>query len=236
MSKIRLYLQKEQISENVNIVDRDVIHKLRDVLTVGRNERIYVFDGQGSEYSFRVEKLQKNSLLIRKEQSSRSEKETRKKIILGIPILKEQKIELIIEKATELGIYKFQPFICERSIRRPFSLQKIERFKKIIQEASRQSDRLWLPQIEETLAFEEIITRTYALKLCCFRNGERLTNISQYADKEIFIIAGPEGDFSDNEYSRLKANNFKFIKIAGHILRSETACLFCSGLVNYLLQ
>lgn len=233
MPKTRIYLAPEKISDYIEISDKEIIHKVNNVLRVLAGEEIYVFDGVGREFIFTISKITKKLLILSNKKLSHQENLSAKKIILGFPLVKEERIDFILQKATELGVFSFQPFICERSINVKPGLVKIERWRKIVMEACRQSERLWLPEIKEVIDFAQVARLNYKIKLAGHISGEGLSG--KFDSDEVFIVVGPEGDFSNQEIEALVQNNFKLIKFAPNILRVETAAAFFVGLVNYFL-
>ncbi|MFA5270846.1 MAG: RsmE family RNA methyltransferase [Candidatus Omnitrophota bacterium] len=235
MSKVRIYIPNEELSVNLKIEEREILHKIKDVLTLKESEKVYVFDGAGKEYVYEIGDVNRNHVLLINKQISRQDDEIKNKIILAIPLLKEQKIEYILEKATELGVESFQPFICERSIREMPSSEKMKRWARIVQEATRQSERLWIPKIEEILAFDNLMKKDFKTKICAAIDGAYIKDMKNYNKEKVLLIAGPEGDFSPQEFIKMKDNNFYFLKLSENILRAETASVFMVGLANYLM-
>lgn len=233
MSKIRVYIEPEKISDFIDLDEKGIIHKIKDVLRLKGNEELYVFDGKGREYLYKIKNFKNRSILIEKKAVEREQSLPRKKIILGFPFLKEEKIDFILQKATELGVFTFIPFICERSIRMVPSPNKLTRWKKIVTEAARQSERLWIPQIYDTLNFKEIAKSNYKVKLAAAFQGSNLEEIIDKQWEEILIIVGPKGDLTQHELAELKENNFQFVRLSSHILKAETAAIFAVGLINY---
>ncbi len=235
MSKIRFHIPKELIANIISIEDKSLLHKIKNVLSLKVNETVYIFDGQGNEYIYKICEINRNSVKISMERTEIKKCENTAKIILAVPLLKEQKLDLIFQKAAELGVKAFLPFICERSIREKPSSAKIERWKKIAHEATRQSQRLWIPEIRSVISFEELVKQESSLKLAASIKGKIMQEVDAKADN-ILIAIGPEGDFSDNEYLKLEKYGFSFIKLSKNILRTETACIFSVGLVNYFIE
>lgn len=233
MPKIRIYIESKDISDFIEIKGSSIIHKIRNVLRLEKGDSLYVFDGQGSEYQCRIEAISKKSVSIKRESLSKSSPASDRRIILGFPLVKEDKIDFILQKSTELGVEGFIPFACERSLKVKVTDKKLERWERIIIEALRQSERLWMPSLEEVLDFQEIVNVSHKIKLVASIKGEKISSILNGQEKEIFILVGPEGGFSPSEYSKLEDNNFKFLKLSSHILRVETASIFSVGLVNY---
>jgi len=235
MSKVRLFFPKDKISDIVVINDKETLHKTNDVLVLKKGERVYLFDGEGTEYRYQISEANRKYISLKKEAVERTVSSPKEKITLAIPLLKEPKLELILQKATEFGIWSFQLFTCERSIHGQPSSGKKERWKKIIDEATRQSDRLWTAQINEIVDFETLTKQDFSLKIAASITGQKITGIIKEKCPKTLLVIGPEGDFSPNEYEKFKISGFKFLKLSENILRVETAAIVASGLINYFL-
>jgi len=233
MSKIRIYIQPEDINNFIEIKDKNFVHKIKNVLRLGKGDSLYIFDGQGKEYLYGIEAIAKKSVSIKMESLFKNSPAENRRIILGFPLAKEDKIDFILQKATELGVEGFIPFACERSLKVKVTDKKLERWKRIITEALRQSERLWMPSLEEVLDFQEITNVNYKVKLVASANGEKVSSLLNGQEEEVLILVGPEGGFSPSEYDQLEQSNFKLLKLSSHILRVETASIFSVGLINY---
>lgn len=235
MSKIRVYIPSQSIKEIIEISENETIHKIKNVLRLKQDDFIGIFDGKGKEYSYDLIEIKKNAIYLKKNRLERKQDCQKRKIILGFPLTREEKIDFILQKATELGVSDFMPFISERSINVKPSASKLERWKKIILEATRQSGRLWMPALNNVIEFSEVCKCHYPIKLAAAIKGADPDNLTPIDAKEILVLIGPEGDFSKKEYDSLAKNNFKFIKLSDNILRVETAAIFAAGLLNCLM-
>ncbi len=233
MAKVRIYIQSKDINDFIEIKDKNLVHKIRNVLRLKKEDSLCVFDGQGKEYLYRIEAIAKKNISIKRESLSRSSLAPDRRIILGFPLAKEDKIDFILQKATELGVDGFIPFACKRCLEVKVTDKKLERWKRIIIGALRQSERLWMPSLKEVLDFQEITNVSYKVKLVASVKGERVSSVLDGQEEEVFVLVGPEGGFSHSEYNQLEQSNFKFLKLSSHILRVETASIFSVGLINY---
>jgi len=236
MSKIRIYIEPIKIKDILSIHDKDIVRKIYNVLRLKKGQAIAVFDGEGKEYSYSISSIDKQSLIIKKEEIVRDILASDKRITLGFPLMKEEKIDFILQKATELGVFGFVPFISQRSLQSKPSLSKFARWQKITIEASRQSERVYLPVISDILPLAELVKRKYDAKFLASMEGLPLEDLSDCKKNNVLILVGPEGDFSLKEHSIFQENNFQFIKLSQNILRSETAGVFFTGLMSYLLN
>jgi 16S rRNA (uracil1498-N3)-methyltransferase len=236
MSKVRVYIKPQEIGDSVVIGEKTVLHKMKDVCRLREGDPVFVFDGEGSEYLFVVSQVSKKQIVIKKKKRQIKESYPLKKIHLGFPLVKEDRVDYILQKATELGVSVLTPVICERSLRNKPSKNKVERWQRIILEAARQSLRLWVPQLTGIMNFQEAIKSSHQVKLAGSIDGVGVEKIVKKQWKEIFIMVGPEGDFSPSEFKELEVNNFQFIKLSPNLLRVETAAAFSVGLVKYFMN
>jgi 16S rRNA (uracil1498-N3)-methyltransferase len=234
MSNTRIYISPQEISDLIEIKNKETIHKLTNVLRLEKTEKINIFDGKGTEYTYSIEDLTKKHLLVKKEAIFKKSQPPERELILAFPLIREEKINFILQKATELGVSRFIPYISQRSLQIKSPQNKLQRWRKITIEASRQSGQLWLPALDNLLNFQDLLKFNCRIKLVASIKGEK---IETFLEKEnILIVIGPEGDFSSSEYYSLKENNFRFIKLAKNILRVETAAIFAVGLLNYFIE
>jgi len=208
------------------------VHKLKDVLRVREESEVFVFDGKGKQFSYAVASIDKKKISLNKKKLNRSAPLAKRRIVLGFPLTQEAKVDFILQKATELGVFKFIPFRCERSLRRSPSAERLGRWQKIVIEATRQSERLWVPEIEGVVEFSSLTRRTFACKCAASYRGRKIKSLPA-GEGECLIVVGPEGDFSEQEYGALERCEFKFIKLSHNTLRLETAAIFSVGLLSY---
>ena len=160
-------------------------------------------------------------------------------IVLIIPLLKEAKIDLILQKATELGVSKIIPVIMERSIVKIDSereLKKIERWTKICKEASEQSMRVTIPVITEVKKLSDL-KEIEGVKLVCSTKEKQNTikmflQTNQSYDK-INIVIGPEGGITLKEEEYLNSIGFESVSLGKRIMRVETVPMFILSVLNY---
>lgn len=161
-----------------------------------------------------------------------------KKVCLIIPVLKENKMDMILQKSTELGVDEIIPVITERSIIRVDGKEnkKIERWNRICKEASEQSMRTDIPKISNIKNLKDIINID-GLKVIC-STTEKKNNIKMFLQSnnsydKINLVVGPEGGLSNNEEKFLENNNFVRVSLGSQILRVETVPIFILSVINY---
>lgn len=160
------------------------------------------------------------------------------KVTLIIPILKENKMDLILQKSTELGVDSIIPIITERTVVKVENkeVKKIERWQRICKEASEQSKRLTIPNIENIKRIDDL-KNISDLKIVCSTtkgcpNFKNFLQTHRNYDR-IFIVIGPEGGLSSIEEQKLNSLGFESISLGENILRVETVPLSVLSMINY---
>ncbi|WP_404453514.1 16S rRNA (uracil(1498)-N(3))-methyltransferase [Oceanobacillus kapialis] len=165
-------------------------------------------------------------------------------IVQGLP--KGDKLDLIIQKGTELGAKAFIPLQAARSVVKwdHKKLQKkTERFAKIAKEASEQSHRNHIPEIKQTMSFTELIEESnyYDVKIFAYEEEAKTKHYQAYGDilkkikvgQKLLVLIGPEGGIAEQEAERLKEADFHPVRLGPRILRTETAALYILASISY---
>jgi len=234
MSRTRIYIEPQLIQPQIRLAQRDTVHKLRDVLRLEKENQLYVFDGQGNEYLYRIDDFDRRQLLISQEKASRRQTKPGHELILAFTPLNEEKTAYLLQKAVELGADAFVPFSCERSLKNKVTADRSSRWRRIIIEACRQSERLWLPRMLPPAAFRDILGFDAGLRIVATIDGRPAQEILPQKPLDTIIAVGPTGDFSRSEYEQLRQCGFSFLKLSENMLRVETAAAFAVGVLNYL--
>ena len=246
-SKIRLYFSDKIQSDLVTHLNKNQSHYIKNVMRLKPGENISIFNSYG-EWNSKIESYEKGKAQIkilnkvRGHQRYRKEllyKENEKKIWLAFAPIKQNPLNFMIQKATELGVQKFIPLICERSIVKNINTARI---KKIIIESSEQSNRLSIPEIkkiESLKNFLKIFPKNGYIIFCDINTHEK--NLKEILKKKIegpiCILVGPEGDFSETERQLIINLNQAYpLSLASNILRAETAAIAAIAIVNFRLN
>lgn len=219
--KVRLRLYVPQAIEGKEVaLGKEQIRHLK-VLRVQEGQRIVLFDGRGNAFEVvYTEKVSKGEVLCGKRVESHTEPPIR--ITLASAAPKGSRMDTLIEKVSELGVFEVIPTIYKRSIVEPGS-SKIERLQKIATEACSQSERNIVPRISESKKFEEVMKTAgkFKHKIICHKDGSEMPIL----DGETLILIGPEGDFTPEEMERTVKEGFVKVKLASSVLRVETAAI-----------
>ncbi len=216
-------------------------HYLRDVLRLKKGERIRLFGSPDFEYAAEIAALSKQLKVKVLEKSARPARQE-VRITLAQSLPKTDKMDLIVQKATELGAHKIVPFVSSRSI--PVlgpdkAKQRRERWQKIALEAARQCRRPDVPEISPVVSFREMLhgSAVAQLKIIFWEDEEGATIkrvLGENAGGNSIIIAiGPEGGFSPHEIDAARAHGFIPTTLGKQVLRTETAGLATLAIIQY---
>jgi len=231
MSKVRIYHKSEAVPQTVSITESGLVHKIKNVLRLRAGDEFYLFNGKGSEYLFRVTAFSRFGVDASQIRFVRFQPAAAFNITLAFAMVKENKVDFILQKSTELGVDRFMPFTCERSLKAMATAKRIGRWNKIIIEACQQSGRLWLPSLMEVVDFSSLLTSVFECKLVASLQGASSLGEFKTGIKDILVAVGPEGDFTPAEYRRLFENAFRCLRLSDNILRTETAAILAVGLL-----
>lgn len=163
-------------------------------------------------------------------------------VTIAQSLVKEQKMDLILQKSCELGVSEIIPINTTRSIVKldKNENKKIVRWNKILKEASEQSKRVVIPKLNEILNIKDLAILDYDLKILCTVN-ELSKNLKDVLPKDlnnlkILFVIGPEGGFTDSEEKILIDNGFISTSFGSRVLRTETASLYALSIINYILM
>ena len=242
----KFFAEKENISENQILLDGEEAKHILKVLRMQTGESLTVCDGCGTDYETVIESTEKNSLTVRILEKRPSEAESAVKITLFQCLPKASKMEYVIQKCTELGIYKIIPCISERCVVKLNSdadaAKKVERWQSIAKAAAKQSGRGIIPEIGMPVTFKEAVSQmaAYPLSFVPYENEQghtlkTLLRASQQPDCAAFII-GPEGGFAPEEIALAEQNDIQTVTLGKRILRTETAGEVVISMMNYELE
>ena len=213
------------------------IHHIKNVMRMKNNDTIEVVYNN-KLYICSINEIEPLSLDIK--EVIEEENKINLDITIAIGLVKEQKMDLILQKLTELGVNRIIPVSMERSIvkldKNKFEKKKV-RWETICKEASEQSKRTSIPVIEEIMTIKELAKLESDYKLIASTKEKNkklnyyLQNIKECA--KIIMVIGPEGGISDKEESFLNDNNFESVSFGDLIFRVETAAIYAASIFNF---
>lgn len=230
------YFSKEKINNRFILNDDDLYH-IKKVMRMKDNDKIIVVNSDKA-YICCLQNVKQNIEIIIENELENIDYKT-PNITLIIPILKEQKMDLILQKSTELGVSKIIPIITNRSIikvKQGDEPKKIERWKKIVKEASEQSHRIDIPIIENIKAIQELGNIDGIKYVCSTKEKKKnikyvMKNKSNY--DRISVVIGPEGGLTTKEENDLNEIGFESVTLGNRIMRVETVPIFILSIINY---
>lgn len=254
----KFFVRDEQINKNnIQILEDDVNH-IVNVLRMKKDDELQICNQDtGENYIAKIIEITKKSVECEIKEKLDKTTESNVKITLFQGIPKFEKMELIIQKNTEVGVEKIVPVIMERTVVKldeKLAIKKVERWQKIAEIAAKQSMRDIIPKIENVIKIKDIekFSSNFDSILVAYENEEKnmlkteLIKIREekskkenYNEKNIYniaIVIGPEGGIAEKEIDILKNNGAKFVSLGKRILRTETAGIVMSGNIMYELE
>ena len=247
MTRRRFYGPPEAFAPEARSVTLRVeeTRHLRDVLRLKSGDEVYVFDGAGREVRGKVRKIARDSTevsVVSEVEPGRAESPL--KLTLAVALLKGEKFDLVVQKVTELGIVRVIPIITARAdvkIRDDDDAErKLIRWRRIALEATKQCGRARLMDIENPIAFGDLIERTRAddeLRLMFSeRDGTSLAAAAPETDERgdsVIALVGSEGGWADEEIDQAHVAGWKIVTLGGRILRAETAAIVVATLLQH---
>lgn len=259
----KFFVKTEQIENNNIIINGDDVNHIINVLRMKKDDKIRVCNQDtGDNYNAQITQYTKNEVdceIIEKINKT-TESNVHITLFQGLP--KFEKMELIIQKNTEVGVNRIVPVIMERTVVKideKVAGKKLERWQKIAEIAAKQSMRDVIPKIDNIIKLKDMDTTNFDAVLVAYENEEHnklkdelqklkqklKSNSSNNSSKDntedtlqynIAIVIGPEGGIAEKEIEMLAEKNAKFVSLGKRILRTETAGLVMAGNVLYELE
>ena len=232
---IRLYHPNSIVENTTGLLSKEHTHYVVNVMRLKRGSEVNFFNKNG-EWNSEIIFLNKDRVEVKFLKKVKLPCST-SKIELAVCLIKKNPMEIILQKATELGVSRIIPIISERTEVKELNY---ERAKKIIIEATEQSNQLNPPEISEIIKLKKFIEqkeKTSQLLFADVNAKNKIKSKDLNTEKPIVILIGPEGDFSPNERELIvsKSNTISF-SLSKNILRSDTAVISAISLVNFILK
>ena len=250
----KFFVKTEQINNNDIVIIGDDVNHIINVLRMKKTDKVQICNQDtGDNYNAEIVNYSKNEVecKIISKINETTESNVHIPLFQGIP--KFEKMELIIQKNTEVGIKSIVPVIMERTVVKldeKIASKKLERWQKIAEIAAKQSMRDIIPQIGNITKLKDIDTTEFDAVLVAYENEEHnmlktelqklerkiKSNNSSEQQYNIAIVIGPEGGISEKELVMLAEKNAKFVSLGKRILRTETAGVVMAGNIIYELE
>jgi len=238
----RFYVSPESVKDKKIYVEKKESHHIIDVMRLQEGDSVTAFDGAGKEYEGRIAAIKNKKVIIDIFRAKTVDKKLPVSVSIAQAMPKKGKMDLIIQKVTELGVDEIFPVESSRTVvktKTERSRHKIERWQKIAIEASKQCGRTELPKVQDITYFDEMLAcmDRYDLTIMpCLSEGT-ITLKSALKDikrpNKVLVIIGPEGDFSKEEIKKASEKGAVLVTLGELILKSDTAAIATISVLNH---
>lgn len=232
------FVEPKNVFDDELVISGEEAHHISRVMRKKTGERIWVVDGEGGTYEVEVSNKDKNRLHCKILKKRRRVGEPVAHVTLAQGVLKGEKFELLIQKATEIGVSKIIPMLSERTIVKPGKNKKT-RWSTIARSAMKQCGRSIIPKITEPLPLNKVLSQGIDSSLRFIAQAHEsskplhhyFTESARLSHKKALIVVGPEGGFTEEEVELAQEQGFKKVSLGSRRLRAETAGIVFSALV-----
>lgn len=237
----RFYIPNPRIENGLLKIEGDEVKHIRKVLRLKTGDEILVFDGLGKEFEGTIVEEGRSSVMVKIQDMLSPKRDSPLEVTLAQSLLKGEKMDYLIQKATELGVKEIIPFFSSRSVpllEKSRSLKRHHRWEKIAVEAAKQCGRGVVPKIESLQTYSGMLHAASAdqLRLILWeRDGIKLRDMLEGSKerRKVFFMIGPEGGFSQDEIEKAERVGFIAVTLGRRILRAETASLCFLSILQY---
>lgn len=230
----RFFLLNTPLTTGGQIDLHPLRHQLIRVLRAQPGQRIVLLDGSGSEFVAELCQIDRTGVWAKIVEQRHSAAEAQIDVALYACVLKADKMEWVLQKATELGVNRFVPVISQRTIVRPISevAKKLTRWQAIVREAAEQCGRTCLPQIAPPLMWNDAIAQAQGPRAILWEGADSQSPslpawlARQRAEAQsLNLLIGPEGGLAAEEVQAAQQHDWQTVTLGRRILRAETAAL-----------
>lgn len=239
----RFFVDEKNIFDDIIAIEGGDVKHIKDVIRLKEGDKVEI-SSQGVLYICEIYIIEKKKIITKILHKELGKHEPPVSIILYQGLPKSNKMDFIVQKATEIGVKEIYPIETKRSIvkikNKKKEKNKTNRWNKISEEAAKQSKRDYIPKINPILSFKEMVSLLKEEEniLVPYENEKSKTMkgaLKDISNKKIHVIIGPEGGFEEEEIKRLEGIGSKIISLGPRILRTETAGLVTLSILLYEL-
>ncbi len=243
----RFYIEQNQIHDDYITIEGSDVNHIKNVLRMKIGEAMILCDGQGMDYHCMIDTLSNDFVQAKVVKAEDTQTELPAKIYLFQGLPKKDKMELIIQKAVELGVYQVVPVMMKRSVvkldDKKKEQKKLERWQSIATSAAKQSGRGIIPEVVPVMPFKEAVKMAKEMdyKVLPYEHAEGMEETKRIikdvqGKKRVAVFIGPEGGFEDDEVAYAMESGIKPITLGRRILRTETAGLTILSVLMFELE
>lgn len=238
----RFFLEKNKIQDGKATIRGSEARHIGRVLRLGAGDTLYLLDENGWEYKAAIISKRSNRVEVELLKKSPPMADPSITVVLGQALPKAQKMDFIVQKATELGVTTIVPFFSERTIPslndEQLNKRRI-RWKRIALEATKQCGRSVVPRIGDMLPFKDMLNECddNSLKIILWEDEKDIKLKQVLSDhqhhQKVIILIGPEGGFTSEEVDMARQAGFKSVRLGKYILRTETVGICLLNILQY---
>ena len=242
----RYFVDRSQMADGCVYITGDDVKHIRSVLRMRPGDDIFVSCGDEWEYTCEITGITADMITARITDAQKPAKELASHIALFQCLPKGDKMELIIQKAVELGVHEIVPVSSRRCVVRldeRRSVSKIVRWNSISESAAKQSRRLIVPEVHSVVSFRDALKYSsgYDVRLIPYENEKGIAHTRELlssirSGQSVAVLIGPEGGFETGEVEEAVAAGFVPVTLGHRILRTETAGMAALAILMYLLE
>ena len=237
----RIFVHPENINKTNILLKGEPLKKVSRVLRLKTQDELCVFDGTGAEYLTQIISLTAEQGELKILAKKHPLRESPLEIHLGQAVPKANKMDLIVQKAVELGVFEVHPFLSDRTIPdydQGQTKRRVQRWQKISQEAARQSGRAQIPKVNIPVGFKYLLKLPPEKSFKFILQKDFSNNLEKNSFKNqekscIFFLVGPEGGFTPEEINLARDEGFEPLSLGPRILRTETVALAFLSILQY---
>ncbi|MBA2502816.1 MAG: 16S rRNA (uracil(1498)-N(3))-methyltransferase [Pyrinomonadaceae bacterium] len=234
-------------------LDREETHHLRKVLRLTTGDEVFVFDGEGDEFLCVVEESgrEAEATLAVRQRVPPAQAESPLDLTLAVALLKNEKLDWVVQKATELGVRRITPVMTKRADVRvreegETTRRRIVRLERLALQAAKQSGRARVPAVDAPIVFDDLLSTSFSASSAAWaekhlmfaeRGGRGLAEVFSEltaAPSRVTALVGPEGGWEDAEIEAARERGWMVITLGGRTLRAETAAITIVALLQHL--
>jgi 16S rRNA (uracil1498-N3)-methyltransferase len=237
MTTRRFYAPPAAITAAGVSLDEDETRHLRDVLRLKVGDAANVFDGEGREYACNIETIEKRKSLLKiNEEVAPSSPESPLDLTIASVLLKGDKLDLVVQKAVELGVNRFIPMTSARcDVKVGDAAKRADRWRRIAMEATKQCGRAKLMHVADVTEYSKLLDETNDADLTRIHFSERDGEGFDAVAGSIRILAfiGPEGGWDDAELDKASAAGIRSITFGGRVMKADTAAIAIASILQH---
>ena len=233
----RFYAPVEQFDDSSVELSTEETRHLRDVLRLSTGDRVQIFNGEGREFVAEITSVGKRETLLKiVDEISAPAPESNLDLTIAASVYKNDKFDLVIQKAVELGVARISPIVTFRSEAKiDAALNRTDRWRKIALEATKQCERARIMTIDKPMPFEDFLSsltdESENLLMFSEKDGRAIPDLLH--PKKITALVGPKGGWEDSEIELAECRGFVPVKLGKRIMKAETAAITFAALLQH---